>query len=306
MTIQQQSALQRAEHLALTSRVHVQDVYKSYDGKLILDNVDLSIPAGQFVTLVGASGCGKSTLLRLILGQELPDSGSLLIDGKPAGLVDSRRGIVYQKYSLFPHLTVLENVMLGKQLTTPIYRRFFMKKEIQEVAMHHLENLGLGKDGEKFPHELSGGMQQRVAIAQTLIMNPKVLLMDEPFGALDPGARERAQVFLLELWEKYKMTIVLVTHDLVEAFYLGDRLVALSNYYTDGRGDSYQRGARVIVDENIKMPLSTKVKSSAEFNARIEHLKEVAFKPTHRFHVTEFNLRHPDSFQTLSEGEMKK
>jgi NitT/TauT family transport system ATP-binding protein len=173
----------KALHLSKTSMVHIQDVYKSYGPKTVLDNVDLSIGSGEFVSLVGPSGCGKSTLLRLILGQELPDSGTLLIQARPAGLVDQRRGIVYQQYSLYPHLSILDNVALGKHLTTPLWRRPFLHKEIKAAAMFHLESMGLADDVKKYPHELSGGMRQRVAIAQSLIMNPKILLMDEPFGS---------------------------------------------------------------------------------------------------------------------------
>ncbi len=300
------SAQEKARRLAASSAVHAEDVSKAYDNKLILDNVDLSLSQGEFVTVVGPSGCGKTTLLKLILGQELQDSGTLLIDGKAAGLVDSRRGIVYQKYSLFRHLTVLENVMLGRQLTTPIWRRYSLRKAIREEAMSYLVSLGLADDADKHPHQLSGGMAQRVAIAQALNLSPKILLMDEPFGALDPGARERAQVFLLSLWEKYKMTIVFVTHELVEALFLGTRIIALSQYYKDGRGEGVRRGARVVIDQPLsRVATSTEVKSSAEFQALMAYVKDTAFNPNHRRHVKEFNLAHPNSFQTLSSEEAK-
>ena len=213
--------------------LHIQDVYKLYGNKIVLDNVDLSVARGEFCTVVGPSGCGKSTLLRLILGQERPTRGELFIDGCPAESANSERGIVYQKYSLFPHLTVLENVLLGKKLNTGIVERFRGKKNLEAEAMHFLEKVRLAEHRNKFPHELSGGMQQRVAIAQAVIMNPSILLMDEPFGALDPGTRESMQVFILELWEKTKMTIFFVTHDLEEACYLGTRVVVLSQFYSD-------------------------------------------------------------------------
>ena len=296
----------RSKELALKNMVHIQDLYKRYGAKVVLDNVDLSIGAGEFVSLVGPSGCGKSTLLRAILGQELPDSGQLLIEGKSAGLVDTRRGIVFQQYSLFPHLSIIDNVALGKHLTTPLWCRPFVRKDIKKEAMFYLESMGLADDVKKYPHELSGGMRQRVAIAQALIMNPKILLMDEPFGALDPGTRERMQVFLLELWEKFKMTVVFVTHDLVEGVFLGTRIVVLSQYYTDGRGDTHQRGSRVIQDILLpRQAMSTAVKSSPEFNAVVDHVREVGFKPTQRYHVSKFNLNHPNSFQTLSAEETR-
>jgi NitT/TauT family transport system ATP-binding protein len=286
--------------------IHIQDVYKSYGPrskpKLVLDNVDLSIAPGELVTLVGPSGCGKSTLLKLVLGQELPDSGKLLIEANPAGLADKRRGIVFQQYSLYPHLSVIDNVALGKRLSLPLWQRIAERKQIREEAMFQLRNLGLEEAIGKLPHELSGGMRQRVAVAQSLIMSPKIILMDEPFGALDPGSREHTQIFLLELWEKYKMTVIFVTHDLEEAVFLGTRLVILSQYYSDDRDDDCRRGSRVIQDIALSSrALSTEVKSSPEFNAMIDHVREIGFKPKHRLHVKDFNLSHPNSFRTLPE-----
>ncbi len=298
-----------AANLSKSAMIHIQDLNKSYGSKLVLDNVDLSIAPGDFVSIVGPSGCGKTTLLRLILGQELPDSGQLLIEGEPAGLPDSRRGIVYQQYSLFPHLSVIDNVAMGSRLSTPLWKRLSgrVRKEIRQKAMYQLDNMGLSEAIGKYPHELSGGMRQRVAVAQSLIMNPKIILMDEPFGALDPGSRERTQIFLLGLWEKFKTTVVFVTHDLEEAVYLGTRVVVLCQYYKDGRGDGVQRGSRVIQD--IALPphaVSTEVKTSPEFNVIIDLVKQTGFKPDHRPHVTEFNLKHPRSFQTLTAEERKK
>ncbi len=298
---------ERLKVLSRTNTVHMQDIYKSYGKHLVLDNIDLSIGSGEFVCLVGPSGCGKSTLLRLILGQELPDSGTFLIEGEPAGLVDERRGIVYQQYSLYRHLTVLENVALGKQLTTPIWRRPFVRKDIKEAAMFHLDNMGLADSINKYPYELSGGMRQRVAIAQSLIMNPKILLMDEPFGALDPGSRERMQVFLLSLWEKFRMTVIFVTHDLDEAVYLGTRIAVLCQYYTDGRGNEFKRGAKIIIARPLpRHALSTEVKSAPEFNSMVTYIRDNGFRPSNRVHISEFNLQHPNSFHTLTAEEMKK
>jgi len=298
------SAIERASELARTSMVHAQDVRKSYGKKLVLENVDLSIKPGTFLSLVGPSGCGKSTLLRMILGWEFPDSGHLLIQGKPAGIVDTQRGIVFQSYSLLPHLSVLGNISLGLNLSTPLWKRFMTRKEIKEQAMYHLSNMGMADDAHTMPHKLSGGMRQRVAIAQSLIMNPKILLMDEPFGALDAGTRERMQTFLLGLWEKYKMTIVFVTHDIGEAVFLGTRLVLLSQYYFDDRGDDVKRGARVKLD--IPLPhqaLSTKAKTDPVFAEKVAYVTEIGFKQSHRWHVDQFNLAHPDSFHTLSKAE---
>ncbi|MCG6861536.1 MAG: ABC transporter ATP-binding protein [Chromatiaceae bacterium] len=287
-----------------TPVLHVLDVYKSYGDKLILDNIDLSVKAGELCTLVGPSGSGKSTLLRLVLGQELPTEGQLLIDGEPVGFPDPTRGIVFQRYSLFPHLTVLENVCLGANLAAGLIERRRRRREIRDEAMGYLERVRLGAHAGKYPHELSGGMQQRVAIAQSLIKKPRILLMDEPFGALDPDTREEMQVFLLELWDESRMTVFFVTHDLEEAAYLGTRILVLSQYYTDDRGAGAQRGAKLVADYRLpRLAASTEVKREAGFAELIDRIRFEGFSPDHLQHVREFNLQHPDSFQTLTSRE---
>lgn len=284
------------------SKLHIEDVYKSYDGKVILDNIDLTVRKGEFCSVVGPSGCGKSTLLRLILGQEVADQGLIQIDGQEVGVPDTQRGIVFQKYSLFPNRTVLENVLMGKLFTkgkwwNPFYRR---QDDIDE-AMEYLRRVRLEGAADKYPHELSGGMQQRAAIAQALIMKPPVLLMDEPFGALDPDTRDELQVFLLELWERENLTIFFVTHDLTEACFLGSRLLVLSQYYTDSRGeDEPSRGGRIVADYPLpKVANSMAVKDDPEFQQLISDVRECGFDPRIRQHVSQFNLKHSDSFQTL-------
>lgn len=285
--------------------LHVENVYKTYGAKQVLDNVDLSVKRGELCTLVGPSGCGKSTLLRLILGQEQATSGTILIEGRRVGYANPDRGIVYQKYSLFPHLSVLDNVLLGKQLSAGLFSSWTSKRPFRDEATHYLERIRLAEHGHKYPHELSGGMQQRVAIAQALIMRPKILLMDEPFGALDPGTREDMQLFLLELWEEFKMTIFFVTHDLEEAVFLGTRILALSQYYTDERGESYEnRGAKIAADHLLpRQATATGIKESAESGHLIQLLRREAFDPAYRQHATQFNLHHPDSWQTLTAEE---
>jgi len=284
--------------------LHLLDLYKSYGDKLILDNIDLSVRAGELCTLVGPSGSGKSTLLRLVLGQELPSAGQLRIDGEPIGSPDPTRGIVFQRYSLFPHLTVLENVALGRNLQTGFLERWRRRKDIQGEAMHYLERVRLGAHASKYPHELSGGMQQRVAIAQSLIVKPRILLMDEPFGALDPDTREDMQVFLLGLWDEQRMTVFFVTHDLEEAVYLGTRILVLSQYYSDDRDHDEPRGAKIVADYRLpRVAASTDTKHSAEFVALIESIRREGFSPEYLQHVREFNLHHPDSFQTLTVRE---
>ena len=288
--------------------LHVDSVYKQYGDKMILDNVDLSVRNGEMCTLVGPSGCGKSTLLRLILGQELPTLGTLYIDSKPTGFPDTQRGVVFQRYSLFPHLTVLDNVVLGRRLSSTTGEWWRRRREFTEEALHFLERVGLRQHAHKYPHALSGGMQQRVAIAQALIMRPRILLMDEPFGALDPQTREDMQLFLLELWEEEKMTIFFVTHDLEEAVYLGTRIFVLSQYYVDDRGDGshINRGSKIVADYQLRDTVNSMVvKGSAEFQELIEAIRQVGFNSRHLQHVKDFNLRHPDAFQTLTEEELR-
>jgi NitT/TauT family transport system ATP-binding protein len=290
------TALLRSKNL-----LHLEDIYKTYGSKRVLDDIDLSVAAGEFCTVVGPSGCGKSTLLRLILGQEQPDAGEILVRGAAVGLPDVSRGIVYQKYSLFPHLTVLENVLLGKEFTASLLRRGSLRRTYRDEAMALLQRVRLAEHADKFPHELSGGMQQRVAIVQTLIMRPQIVLMDEPFGALDPGVREDLQVFLLELWEEFKLTVFFVTHDLEEGVYLGTRLLVLSQYYTDTRGDGAEvtRGSKIVADHALpKEAQSTKAKSAHRFADLIADIKREGFDPAHRQHIDAFNLKHPDSFRT--------
>lgn len=294
----------------MARKLHLENVYKGYDGKVILDDIDLSVSSGELCTLVGPSGCGKSTLLRLILGEEAADSGSIAIDGQQVGPPDRRRGIVYQKYSLFPNKTVLQNVLLGKvysegQWWNPLARH---SKATVEEAMHYLARVRLTDAANKYPHELSGGMQQRVAIAQALIMKPPVLLMDEPFGALDPDTRDDLQLFLLELWEQEKLTIFFVTHDLIEACFLGSRLLVLSQYYTDDRGDGDQvrRGGKIIADYQLPAAAtSTAVKDSDEFQQLIRQVRDQGFNPEIRQHMKNFDLQHPDSFRTVNLAECR-
>ena len=288
--------------------LHVEDVYKSYGPKLVLENVDLSTSPGTFCSVVGPSGCGKSTLFRLVLGEELPTRGLIHIEGERVTGPGTDRGIVYQRYSLYPHLTVLGNVTLGRNLRTGLADRWRDRKVIRDQAMTYLERVKLAAHAHKYPHELSGGMQQRVAIAQALITQPRLLMMDEPFGALDPETREAMQLFILELWEEHHMTIFFVTHDMEEAVYLGNRVLVLSQHYTDdrGAGPDVQRGSRIVADYELPSAVaSTKVKHSPEFRDLVQEIRRVGFSPEQLRHVAEFNLRHPDSFQTLT-GEERK
>lgn len=283
--------------------LHIEDVYKQYGDKIILDNIDLSVSHNEFVAIVGPSGCGKSTLLRLILGQEQQTSGTILIEGERVLHPDAARGIVYQKYSLFNHLTVLDNVMLGLELGCNIVDRYKKRKEHREMAYEYLKRVRLHDQLDKYPHQLSGGQQQRVAIAQALIMSPKILLMDEPFSALDPGTREEMQIFILELFEELSLSIFFVTHDLEEACFLGTRIAVLSQYYTDDRVDSV-KGAKIVADHCLRTrPASTSIKEGSEFGQLIQKIRRSGFDPEYLQHVSDFNLKHRNSFQTLTDEE---
>src|ERR1051326_8474318 len=180
---------------------------------------------GELVTIVGPSGCGKSTLLRIIAGLKPhfpPTKGEVRIFGKPIHEAGPDRGLVDQKYSLLPHLNVIENVAFGLKL------RGIGRAERLDRSQEWIKKVGLEGTEKKYPSELSGGMQQRVAIAATLILQPRILLMDEPFGALDPGIRLRMQELLIELWKEQQSTVFLVTHSVEEAVYLGDRVFLMA------------------------------------------------------------------------------
>ncbi len=210
------------------SFVTVENLFQSYGGRPILERVNVTAEQGQFVSIVGASGCGKSTFLRLLLAQERPTRGAIRIDGRPpAQEPDRDRGVVFQRYSVFPHMTVRGNLIAAEELAGGVLPRFFgrRRREAAKRADAALERIGLGHVADAYPAALSGGMQQRLAIAQALAGRPRVLLLDEPFGALDPGTRLSMHGFLQELRAETAMTVFMVSHDLEEAFKLGDRVL---------------------------------------------------------------------------------
>jgi len=217
--------------------IEVRNLWKQYGDQTVLERINLTIKEGEFCSLVGASGCGKSTFLRMLLGQERPSRGEILLDGKPlADEPDSSRGVVFQRYSVFPHLSVLDNVALGLELPrAPLLGRLLgsAKAEAREQARQLLQRVGLGHALQKYPAQLSGGMQQRLAIAQALIMKPRVLLLDEPFGALDPGIRKDMHALLRELWQETRLTVFMVTHDLNEGFSLASRVLVFDKLRVD-------------------------------------------------------------------------
>ena len=186
--------------------------------KLVLDQVSFDLHGGEFLALVGSSGSGKSTVMRLIAGLDRPTGGSISIDGQPVRRPGSDRGMVFQKYSLYPWLTAAENVAFGMELQQR------PRQEIRERTAYFLEVVGLADVARSLPRELSGGMQQRVAIARALAAEPKVFLLDEPFGALDIQIRESMQEFLHQLWRQTGLTALLITHDLEEALLLAGQV----------------------------------------------------------------------------------
>ena len=278
--------------------LHVDNVTKVYGRNVVLEDVNLKMGRGELCTVVGPSGCGKSTLLRLILGQEEPTRGRVMVDGEEVETPSEERGIVFQRYSLYPHLTVLDNILAGRVLPLGFFEVRRKKAEIIDEANQYLEYVHLAGHGHKYPHELSGGMQQRVAIAQALIKKPKILLMDEPFGALDPGTREAMQVLILDIWKEHGMTVFFVTHDLEEAVYLGTRILVLSQYY---QGACLERprtswGARIVADYPLQRAASsTKVKETEQFGLLIGQIRNEGFDPDNLQAIKDFNLKHPDS-----------
>ena len=274
------SAPRRAE-------IELRDVSLSYfagkeGSKTVLSKLNLKVAAGEFVVILGETGCGKSTLLRLILGQEFPTEGAIEVDGKPVTSIDARCGYVPQKYSLFPDRTVLGNVMYGPEngecrFLARLRPSFFgYRRKLRAEARAYLVRMGLRpQDMDKYPHQLSGGMQQRVAIAQALLMHPPVLLLDEAFSALDPSTRASLQEQLRGVWLESKPTVVFVTHNTAEALLLGTRLILLGRHREERAEET-----NLVLDMEIPaspLPLALRMKSR-EFQELLEHVKELAYK----------------------------
>lgn len=269
------------------TEIELRDVSVSYAAgkegtKTVLSRLNLKVAAGEFVVILGETGCGKSTLLRLILGQEFPTAGTVEVDAKPVTCIDARCGYVPQKYSLFPDRTVLGNVMYGPENAKGRYLSrlrpsfFAYRRKLRAQAQAHLVRMGLrAQDMNKYPHQLSGGMQQRVAIAQALLMNPPVLMLDEAFSALDPSTRASLQEQLREVWLESKPTVVFVTHNTSEALLLGTRLILLRRH-SEGRAGETNLALDMQIPPST-LPLSMRAKS-LEFQELLEHVKELAYK----------------------------
>lgn len=231
---------------------NVEKIYNGRNGKTVaLNGVNLDVHENEFICVVGPSGCGKSTLLNIIAGLLEPSSGSVTLDGKEINGTDVERGVIFQQYALFPWLTVRENIEYGLKLQK------YSKKDRDAIVDKYLGIVDLSKFADAYPKELSGGMKQRVAIARAYAVNPKVLLMDEPFGALDAQTRAQLQTDLLKTWEEQKKTCFFITHDVDEAVLLAQRVVIMS-----------ARPGRIkeIVDVDIPYPRTQATKLDPKFS----------------------------------------
>jgi NitT/TauT family transport system ATP-binding protein len=230
---------------------------------LALNKINFETHRREFLCVVGPSGCGKSTLVRILAGLEQHTSGDVLLAGKPVTEPGSDRGMVFQGYTLFPWLTVKKNVMFGLEVNGKGHH------EAETQALQWLQLIGLEKFGESYPHQLSGGMKQRVAIVRALANQPRILLMDEPFGALDAQTRSKMQAHLLEIWRKIDITIVFITHDLDEAIFLADRILVLS---------AHPGQVQELIEVPVPHPRSTAQFISPEFLATKARLEELIHK----------------------------
>jgi NitT/TauT family transport system ATP-binding protein len=247
----------------------VRDLKKSFGPAghehVVFDHVSLDIHRREFITIIGPSGCGKSTFIRIAAGLDEATGGEILLKGKPIDGPGPDRGMVFQGYTLFPWRTVKENVMFGLQMQGR------SDSESQSEARQWLEMVGLSRFEEAYPHELSGGMKQRVAIARALANNPQVLIMDEPFGALDALTRCKMQSYLLQIWKRVDATILFITHDLDEAIYLSDRIMVLG--VNPG-------GVREIIENPVPRPRTPAQFLSPEFLALKARLDDLIHAPT--------------------------
>lgn len=279
----------------------VQNVFHWFGSNHVLNDVNFEVAAGQIVAVVGPSGCGKSTLLRAVLGTHPPKKGTILADRKPVTAPTRDVGIVYQHYSLYDFMTARENVAFGLKLdrtSTPF--RIFCYPQWRTMRADHLaaadallEKVQLSEAAHLYPGEMSGGMRQRVAIAQALIMKPKILLLDEPFGALDEATREELQLMLLRLYDenqqairagqKAPFTILMVTHELNEALYVSDRILGLSQYHQEGAS-----GARIVYDKKAPVFHPSDHRDFAAFEGQKDEIRKAVFEAEQNQHHAEF------------------
>ncbi|MEM8830823.1 MAG: ABC transporter ATP-binding protein [Cyanobacteria bacterium P01_G01_bin.19] len=244
--------------------LEISQVSKQFSTKkgnvIALENINMHVETGEFVCVVGASGSGKSTLLRLVAGLDFPTSGQITVDYRPVVKPGADRGMVFQKYTLYPWMNVQKNVEFGLRLLG------MSDRQRREIASYYLDIVGLASFAKSLPKELSGGMKQRVAIARALATKPKILLMDEPFGALDIQTKESMQQFLLEVWEKTGCTILMITHDVSEAVFLAQRVYVLS-----------ARPGKVERECNIDLPPARnyQVKRQSIFHQQVDEIVDL-------------------------------
>jgi NitT/TauT family transport system ATP-binding protein len=235
----------------MTALLSLSNVWVEYGDRIVLERVDLDIAERSFVSIVGPSGAGKSTLLRLLLGQEAPTRGQIMMAGQPMKPeCGPDRGVVFQRYSVFPHLDVRGNVLFGLECRrAPLTGRLFGKARQAALAEADamLASVGLADSANVYPAQLSGGMQQRLAIAQALVMRPRILLLDEPFGALDPGIRRDMHGLITRLWREQGLTIIMVTHDIPEAFGLATRVLTIDKRRHDPQAP-HRYGSTAVYD----------------------------------------------------------
>jgi NitT/TauT family transport system ATP-binding protein len=267
LSYKDQSPAVRARFDKLKQRpplLEISNLCKVFDSKAgemtALRNIDLTVHRREFMCVLGQSGCGKSTLIRILAGLETPSSGQVLVDGEPVSGPGRDRGMVFQSYTLFPWLTVKKNVMFGPRMAG--------KSDLinESEARQWLALVGLDKFENAYPHQLSGGMKQRAAIARALANEPRILLMDEPFGALDPQTRQQMQAYLLQIWKNVDITIIFITHDLDEAIFLSDRILVL---------DPRPGRVREIVEVPVPRPRNHNQLREPEFLATKTHLETI-------------------------------
>lgn len=249
--------------------LEVKNLYKHFNSRngqvTALKDINLKIHKREFVCVIGPSGCGKSTLIRILAGLEQASTGEVLLNGNAVSKPGPERGMVFQGYTLFPWLTVKRNVMFG------LIESGYGEGEAEAEALQWIDLIGLKRFAESYPHQLSGGMKQRVAIARALANKPKVLLMDEPFGALDAQTRAKMQAYLLEIWKNIDITVFFITHDLDEAIYLADRILVLK---------ANPGEVQELIEVPVPHPRNPDQLLSPEFLATKKRLEELIHPPT--------------------------
>jgi NitT/TauT family transport system ATP-binding protein len=267
----EQSDAVRERFARLTTRpvvLEVKKLTKTFDSPggpvTALKDIDFRVHQREFVCVIGPSGCGKSTLIRILAGLESQCSGEMLLDGRTVRGPGPDRGMVFQGYTLFPWRTVKKNVMFGLEMAGRSRAR------AEEEARQWIDLVGLAKFENAYPHQLSGGMKQRVAIARALANQPRILLMDEPFGALDAQTRARMQAYLMEIWQNVDITVLFITHDLDEAIYLADRILVLK---------AHPGEVQEVIEVPVPQPRSPDQFLSPEFLATRKRLEELIHPP---------------------------